>query len=528
MKPAYTVRGLQRRRECLRLGDTVILPKPASSRAYRFALRQAEERKILERIFPGRTKPIVGTVSDALSMATITQKYLMEQESAGRDPRWFDELPQTLALAAKMDKACFGQEEIQYAVVPHVPYAGFGFIALEDGLVQETVETFGLFRLGQIRQLGFIHDPNFHDDERLMTLGSTFAHTRYLHVLNVHAMASLMTENCGLKGTERDTLLIAALTHDTLTPAGGDTTKIVDRKAFDEDEHYPELLAKTDWSVLRDKYGIRPDELIQTVQGKGLRGQLLDLCDKAGYLSFDAWYYVGRYKGSDAYCEGEEVDLHGQIEVLLRKHPLVCSLWEDVAIHEGKVVITNPEKLHAFLKLRMLMFHALYHNTGARFLEFIVGAVVLRYAYDTGKLTRDWLLEKTDSDLERFICDFLGIHEHFFSWSRSSFGEPSVEGFGSVEDAATRMRELYDGENSFCVMETLPPKLKPGTHYLVPDRTGLIRPFKEAYPDEAHELDQLAILQDPWRVYSVKNPRVDPGILGMLKAYHQDKQARLR
>ena len=65
----------------------------------------------------------------------------------------------------------------------------------------------------------------------------------------------------------------------------------------------PTLLHGEDWERLRDRYRVNERLLIDTVQGKGMLGALLDIADKLSYLSADVRAYVdcGRPGGWNDY-----------------------------------------------------------------------------------------------------------------------------------------------------------------------------------------------------------------------------------
>ena len=110
---------------------------------------------------------------------------------------------------------------------PSLTHAGFGYSVAEDSFIDRAINAFGLWRLNHVHQLGFLQDPDTTPEDR--PFQPRFMHTRFLHSLDVAALAATIVYNNQAFFTERPsyakTMVLAALTHDVLTPAGGDTTK---------------------------------------------------------------------------------------------------------------------------------------------------------------------------------------------------------------------------------------------------------------------------------------------------------------
>ncbi|MEK7201872.1 MAG: hypothetical protein AAB737_04530, partial [Patescibacteria group bacterium] len=318
----------------------------------------------------------------------------------GSDPPWVRFCPGDLKRYLRYEKAIHGPPHEPF-VIAHLPFSGVGYVIKENGLTEQTVNVFGLGRLGGIGQLGYLQDPSVSEyGTKAYTL--PFHHTRYAHVLDVRVLASLMAVNSRLPRLWRNTLAVAALTHDARTPAGGDTTKLIDPEAFDEDEHYPEVLEETDWEELRMRYRLSPQLLIDTVQGKGALGQLLDIADKCAYVSRDLAVCQWRDGGESPFYPVPQ--WFHPFRALIAQSPEVCSIWDCVRVnHEGTVYFTDAKRLGEFLLVRALLFRELYLHPAARFKEFLLSGFLGKFFYERGELTRDQLLMMTDRDLERFI-----------------------------------------------------------------------------------------------------------------------------
>lgn len=424
------------------------------------------------------------------------------------DPPWFASLPTVLQRFLKLQRAFGGETEEGDTchVFPSLPRAGYGYIVLEDGLCEATASTFSLGRLMEIRQLGFLHDPMVAETE-MKGMTWRFPHTRYTHVFDVMSVMTLMGTNNGLSPRQLNNARVAALTHDTLTPAGGDTTKMIDPKAFDEDLHYPELLAKTDWSALRERFDLDGTLLKNTILNRGLLGQLLDYADKIAYVSRDADMFLSRLGVAD---DSQE---YAAMVDYLRAHPDICSVWDAVRVTGEEVWVDDPDRLLEFLRLRVMLFRWLYFHPGARFMEFVLIGTACRYLYETGRITRDWLLEHTDNDLDRVMIDFTGIHLDLIG--SDQIGDPRVETFDTVEAAKAREAELIRQGVPLTLVEDLGGKIKPATHFRVKHRRKLL-PYRQVFTREAEELHALAQMPDPVRLYYVLEPRLKPNCLEAL------------
>ena len=126
------------------------------------------------------------------------------------------------------------------------------------------------------------------------------------------------------------------------------------------------------------------------------------------------------------------------------------------------------------------------------------------------KVTKEELLTWRDKELDDRVEVFgeLGFGENY--------GEPAHEGFDDLASAERRRDELR-AKGEICVMiETLPPRIKSGTHFLVSDGFTAPRPLAEAFPDLAEPIDALAETVHPFRLYWVPAETIPPRILNLL------------
>ncbi|MBI5220343.1 MAG: hypothetical protein HY978_00710 [Candidatus Liptonbacteria bacterium] len=388
------------------------------------------------------------------------------------------------------------------AIVPKLPFTGIGYLIENREFTRNVVDTFNLFRLARIRKLGLLHTAVVKEAERPRVASQVFDHTCYLHSLDVHAIASLLGIRSRLTPEQMAILRVAALSHDALTPAGGDTVKMIDRYLFDEDRHYPELLVGPKWEQLRRKLSISADDLAQVVQSRGgaLSG-LLDLADKSAYVARDAEALLNRrWSGSDT---TDVAQIRNAVERLLMRNPLAAGIWDSVELSDQRVVFTDPKRLQDFLTLRALLFRGLYYHAGARFLEGIVGQVIARYLYETGQLSRADLLSMDDSGLEQRVDQVVG--RSFFVTMFGAADEARVESFDSLAAATAREEELIREGRPVTFVDEFKGVTKPGTHFWVQDK-GNIKPFTEASPRAAQHIQRLINIDHPVRLYSTIEP----------------------
>ena len=371
------------------------------------------------------------------------------------------------------------------------PYTGIGGYSVdisENTLIGDAYRTFKIFRLGGIRQLAWLTIAVTKEEAREV-IPQRYEHRRLQHVLDVTAIANLLAYQTQLPEQERNTLILAALTHDTLTPAGGDTTKLLDREFFDEDKQYHTLFEDPEIRELLARYNIPKELLNQTVLGKGVLGGLLDIADKTAYVSRDMWQ-IARRATSPLTKLAEEDRAHA----LTNTYPNICNAWQSVYVRDDRIVFADARALARFLELRALLFRCLYFNIDTRFSEFVVGHLILKELINTGRLRKKDLLAWTDSQLDHHIETYTHLP------SQWEFGTPHRKGFRdhiSMQEMVERQKE--DRENAV-MSEILPPRIKSGTEYLV-QINGRIGPLHECAPELANPIDELAQTKDPFRVY---------------------------
>lgn len=391
---------------------------------------------------------------------------------------------------------------------------GFTSAVHDDGLIHDVSIALNVFRLSSIRQLGFLHDPVTNEAAADCGLGMRFEHTRYLHSLMVMATASLLGTRVGLSEHDLAHLRVAALTHDVLTPAGGDSVKPIDFEAFDEDLHYPEVFRDNpEWGAVRDRYGLDEALLTETVLGEGPLGRLLDIADKTTYTAHDVEaYLMGDHDPRSFKNLVAPESILAVYDWKQKLGPGSCQLWDKVTIEDGQVVITDIERLVGFLTLRALMFRHLYYNPLARYREHMIALLILEPLYHEGTLTRRHLITMTDDQLDQFLNRVTGHYDLRMEISRSAVA-PAVEAYATRDAALARAQALYrDNPELLFMLEVIPRVSEKAVRYLVRDEQGSIRTLNEARPGEAEAIRAIDFDPLPAKLY-ILSPEKMEGVL---------------
>lgn len=391
---------------------------------------------------------------------------------------------------------------------------GFTSAIHDDGMIHATAAALGVFRLGGIRQLGFLHDPVMNEAAVDSGLGMRFEHTRELHSFMVMATASLIGRQVGLSERDLRHLQVAALTHDVLTPAGGDSVKPIDFEAFDEDLHYPEVFRNNpEWDAVRDRYDLDETLLTSTVLGEGLLGQLLDIADKTTYTAHDIEaYLMGDHDPKSFQNLVAPESILAIYDLKQKLGPGLCQLWDRIEVIGGRPVVTDPDRLIGFLKLRALMFRHLYYNPLARYREHMIALLVLEPLYHDGTITREHLLAMTDDQLDQFLNRATGHYDLRMEISRSDLA-PAVEAYANRGEALGRARTLHRENPEFLFMlEVIPRVSEKAVRYLVRDTDGTVKTLTEARPGDAEAIRAIDFDPLPAKLY-ILSPEKMGGVL---------------
>jgi hypothetical protein len=435
---------------------------------------------------------------ESLIMETLIHiaRYEGEYVSArcnGREPGWINEVPIALRTYLRLNYAL--REEDPLAIVLDLPYTGLSYMVRDEGLCARAQWKFHLNRLQHVKQLGFLQTPIYNESVKVEPLSQS---TRYLHSLDVMAIATVIGNNVragspfAISEVEFRALRVAAFTHDACTPAGGDSVKLAAPEDLDEDRNYVRALSRMPWQDMKST-GITKKLLAATIQGEGLLGEILDIADKIAYVARDAHTCLHHIEA------GAKNDLYGMMTLtrLIDRFPYACGIWDSVAVRSGRAVFTDVRRLLAFLKIRVLLFRELYYHPASRFGEFLISRLLVKVLYEQKRLTRDQLLEMTDSDLLQALDAEFGIDAVVRTCS-SDLARCAT--FTGLAEAKTFMEGLRQAGNVFAMLDDNRRAIKPGTHFLVSTKDGP-QPLAVADPGSARELDEMARVRPMVHVY---------------------------
>lgn len=376
--------------------------------------------------------------------------------------------------------------------------AGFNYF-FHPGMTTLAIKLFRLRRLMHVGQLGYEHPPLTALDKSPVQI---FRNTRFQHVCDVTAIGTLIARNVGFERVPADTLRLACISHDALATMGGDAPLEFLRDQLDEDEHYEYLLNSRPWSELQTRYEIPRPLLIATIQNRGPLGEVLNLADRLAYVCRDVMMYLNLYspKASMPTAYGN------QIRELVLKRPDTCTWWDSVRRDNHQVFIgmEGVDRFADFLVLRTLMFRDVYLGDRTKFIRTLVARVLL-YFYETGRLNREQMFNLDDRHVEKLITETVGFSPRTFR--QEVFGRPCVQCFSTRELAHQREVELWrERRTSFTMISKV--TLKTGTDHLVETPEG-IKTFHSAFPDRAEQIERLANPAEPFRLYSLDQPKAN-------------------
>lgn len=473
--------------QCLRLDDLIVAPPPKSLPALMTALE------------PCLADPDINVWQCERPQDLFLELDTRASELVDADPKpeWYGKLPLSVRQHLANHERIHGRMDDEIFIIYHVPFSNIQYTILEGGLFEDVARVFGLHRLHNVSQLGFLCIPQSPAAEHQVMV-TQFPHTRFEHVMSVAVIARLMAHNVGLTVNETTHLVVAALTHDTLTPAGGDTVKRLDMEAFDEDKHYPELFSLPGWKALAEKWSLSEELLKHTVLGKGKLGKLLDYADKMIYTATDIRNLLERLPFSSpdfTPSDGARV-----VKEIVDESPRFCDVWDSVECRGEEIAFNDPDRLATFLRARTLMFKYVYFDIDAGRFEMMYVQRYLKPMYEAGIITREWLLEHGDRDLIRKLEEFMGrpIHHHVFGDSEDLV----VEEFATEAQATERIEELFSGATKYFHIDHFGAKIKPALHLPVFNAENRAVPFKDEHPDLAADIERLAEMTKRYRLYA--------------------------
>ncbi len=440
------------------------------------------------------------TPSGFLVELALKKAYSWHMANNLQEPQWM----KCLNASFKREIRVLHEIQEHSTIVPLLPFAGFGYMVEEDGLIEDIIQVFGIRRLSAIRQLAFLRDPAIRENNPNV-MAQPFNHTRFVHSLDVLAVMGLLIHNnryAPVNGKKlwdyRHYAFIAAVSHDTLTPAGGDTMKALDFEAFDEDKQYHTLFKKEGWSRIRDKYKLDEELLYATVQGKGVLGQMLDIADKIAYTSRDVWEFWNtlhiQNMENPVELSYDLMEIGNEIE----DNPLITSLWQHAIVKDEKIVFDNIEAVTNFLRLRARMFKGVYANPTSRFPEYLVSQFIGKKMYEQGILTKEFLLSKTDWELESCISEFVEIPD--FTHTILNHIRVEVSLFATNKDALLAQAKL-NGSISF--IEKCESRTKSGVDSFLALKDDRIMTVREAAPFQTEVITSILKEDTSYRLYKL-------------------------
>jgi hypothetical protein len=165
----------------------------------------------------------------------------------------------------------------------------------------------------------------------------------------------------------------------------------------------------------------------------------------------------------------------------------VCTLWESIKITDGKLVVTDYRRLGRFLRLRVLMFHHLYHGMEARSGEIILGNCLCGFMYHHGDLTVFNLLGHNDEWLGAQIARSIGVDDAIDRVAEAVV----IAGEHPTESAARDVLFRDQGEEFLGFVEPFKSLTKPATDRFFTENAGTVGTFKKMHPDEAALVEEI-------------------------------------
>lgn len=432
----------------------------------------------------------------ALMAAYHKQKWYDSVSKTYRSPAWMKRLPLELRKHLAIDNFFDGGKDGVHKVSIPIPYSHVYFMVHDDGISRKAHDAFELYRHNEIAQLSFLKDPT---NPQMYLLSETYEHKRDTHAYSVGALALLLSYRAGLTEEERAYLYVAGLTHDAATAAGGDTMKLVDREAFDEERNYTRYLHGDSWEDFRDEFDLKGETLHAIVRGEHPLSGILDVADKITYTAWDVREFLKREQGSRSL-------LGREIAKFAWEHPFFADVWDTLAYEDGSVVMTDPDAWADFLTLRIMMFQEVYFNPARRFYEVLLGELILPVMYRAGLLPKEELLGATDRVLLRHVAVFLGSPENYVdSLSEILPKDEEVAAFATEEEALASLKEARRKPGCFAFMSHMGLMIKPGTKSLV-RHEGRVMTLTEAQPERAAEMERLSEIHTRYVVYAFPIP----------------------
>ncbi|MBS3122338.1 hypothetical protein J4434_05655 [Candidatus Woesearchaeota archaeon] len=306
-------------------------------------------------------------------------------------------------------------------------------------IYQDLTSTAEFSRLYGIKQLGLV--------------GSSCANacqdqTRGFHSDVTGAMMDIVLFRNHFSEHERKLGIAAGLYHDLAIMPCSDQGKLI-RSGSYEEESLVEYLIKRSSNLKQrlKKHDVGIEELIDTIQGKGNVGKLLNSkegidVDNLSYLALDQVWMCGSIHSDDDRLKFREKSIFDQ--------------YNNLRFIDGDWVFDNPQLLVNLLKFRALMYKHTYHHQFNRAKEaFLIRVLREQKAQN---ITLDKMLKWNDESFNNWFERTFGPAKErlFFSISIEPFVEIGRE--YDLSKLEQLRRETENEEEGIIVEHLKPPR----------------------------------------------------------------------
>lgn len=408
--------------------------------------------------------------------------------------------------------------------------AGLGIVEFKPGFIQEAVKALMLLRLSGVMQLPYLTVVRV-DSETPNIKGPHLLYgNRLEHSLLAVALAYKLGMRFDFTTTQIRLIMLAALSHDGMTPAGGDPMKSTSPRALDEDERYPELFERNrePWRVFKRSYNLPKNAevlLIAAIRGEGLYGRIQQIADTNAYLTLDTQALEARLSTLPGALVRDTMAPYLDTLTLTAGEKNACHLWQYVELRGQYPVVTDTLVLLRFLSLRARMLANLYLHPGTAAIRFFMTEIGYPALMLSHQPTPGDLVTWTDRDLHRRLRSLLNMKS--VDTTPALFGRmPTRERFQGWDDAVDALdRAGREGYFAYIgsVAEWAPCITKTSAYYVL-DNQGRPVTYNHRFPDDSYQLESLLPHYDDWPLHLYKHPlpragKVTPGLREAWRAY---------
>jgi HD superfamily phosphohydrolase len=236
-------------------------------------------------------------------------------------------------------------------ITPYLYISDTDFYYLPVGeIYQELSDSPELGRLEKIKQLGTVGAS--------WNVGSQ-EQNRFFHSFITAAMMDIILYRNKFSEYERKKGISSGLYHDVGMMPFSDQGKLFKPDDYEEENLNVKVIKES--SAIKEKlekFNISIDDLINTINGKGIAGKLLNSkdgidADNLSYLAIDQQHLD---LGFHSYSYHEEQLIN------LKKEKGLFEQYNNIRYIDRKWVFDNPDLLLKLVKFRALMYQNVYHN----------------------------------------------------------------------------------------------------------------------------------------------------------------------